>query len=110
MKFLVDECLHTSLIAVAHRAGHEAHHVVYPGMSGRTDAEIVAHAIKSDFILVTNNALDFLRFYRREKLHPGLIMFSAILKLMKHDEPINEVLEATLSKGKPIVKRCKFHS
>jgi len=34
MRFLVDECLHTSLVAVAHEAGHVCGHVNFIGLSG----------------------------------------------------------------------------
>ncbi|MGZ4815753.1 MAG: DUF5615 family PIN-like protein [Terriglobales bacterium] len=41
MRFLVDECLHTSLVDVANEAGFEAQHVVYCGLGGKPDHEIV---------------------------------------------------------------------
>jgi len=31
VKLLIDECLHTSLVELAHAAGHVAHHVNHPG-------------------------------------------------------------------------------
>lgn len=118
MKFLIDECLHTSLTAVANDEGHEAHHVVYCGLSGSTDAEVLAYAIKHDSILVTNNAVDFRKLYKREKLHPGLIIFipqleparqrsifAAVLKFMARNEPVNEVIEANITRGKIVLKR-----
>ena len=118
MRFLVDECLHTSLKAIAISAGYEADHVVYRGLSGSTDAAVLAYAIKHDFILVTNNAVDFRKLYKREKLHPGLIIFipqlepakqrtifEAVLKFTAKNEPINEVIEANITRGKVVLKR-----
>ena len=32
MKFPIDECLHTSLVAVAHDAGHACEHVNFLGL------------------------------------------------------------------------------
>ncbi len=37
MTFLIDECLHESLIGVAHAAGFEANHVNHLGLSGQPD-------------------------------------------------------------------------
>jgi hypothetical protein len=34
-KFLIDECLHTSLIELAHEAGHTADHVNYLGVESQ---------------------------------------------------------------------------
>jgi predicted nuclease of predicted toxin-antitoxin system len=35
MKFLIDECLHESLVGVAHGAGFEATHVNHPSIGDR---------------------------------------------------------------------------
>jgi hypothetical protein len=35
MRFLIDECLHESLVGVAHGAGFEATHVNHLGLSGK---------------------------------------------------------------------------
>ncbi|HEV2964792.1 MAG TPA: DUF5615 family PIN-like protein [Candidatus Angelobacter sp.] len=37
MKFLIDECLHISLVKVANAAGYEAHHVVHLGLQRAED-------------------------------------------------------------------------
>jgi predicted nuclease of predicted toxin-antitoxin system len=37
MRFLVDECLHESLVGVAHGAGFEATHVNHLGLRGNPD-------------------------------------------------------------------------
>jgi predicted nuclease of predicted toxin-antitoxin system len=118
MRFLIDECLHTSLVAVANRAGHEAHHVVYRGLSGCTDLEVVAHAIKGDFVLVTNNAVDFRKLYKAQPLHPGLIIivpqlepekqrafFAAALAELAKEEPINTVIEVKFTAGTATVSK-----
>ena len=42
MKLLVDECLHTSLLDLAHAAGHAADHVNYLGLGGTTDRKLIA--------------------------------------------------------------------
>jgi predicted nuclease of predicted toxin-antitoxin system len=40
MRFLIDECLHESLVGAAHRAGFEATHVNHLGLSGKPDWEL----------------------------------------------------------------------
>ena len=37
MRFLIDECLHESLVGIAHNAGFEANHVNHLGLSGKPD-------------------------------------------------------------------------
>ena len=59
MKFLIDECLHTSLVRVANDAGYEAHHVVHLGLQGTEDHILMKRVRKQDLIFVTNNDLDF---------------------------------------------------
>jgi predicted nuclease of predicted toxin-antitoxin system len=58
VKFLVDECLHTSLVAVAEARGHEARHVNWLGLSGETDWGLMPRILDEDFTFVTNNARD----------------------------------------------------
>lgn len=51
MKFLIDECLHTSLVAAAPERGHESFHVNWLGLSGETDWDLMPRIIEGDFIL-----------------------------------------------------------
>lgn len=73
-RLLVDECLHTSLTELAHRAGHEAYHVVWLGKAGAADAELRDLILEREFTFVTNNARDFRRLLGAAELHPGLII------------------------------------
>lgn len=63
MRFLIDECLHTSLVAVATDRGHEASHVVWLGLGGTADWDLMPRILDDDFCFVTNNAADFRRLY-----------------------------------------------
>jgi hypothetical protein len=45
VKFLIGECLHTSLVAVAEERGHEARHVNWLGLSGETDWDLMPRII-----------------------------------------------------------------
>jgi hypothetical protein len=74
VKFLIDECLHTSLIEVATVRGHLAWHVTWLGLSGEADRDLMPRIIADDLIFVTNNARDFRRLYARERLHAGLVI------------------------------------
>ena len=75
VKLLIDECLHTSLVKVATDRLYEAYHVAHLGMSGLKDHELMLRIRDEDFTLVTNNAIDFRRLFRKEQIHPGLVIF-----------------------------------
>jgi predicted nuclease of predicted toxin-antitoxin system len=114
MRFLVDECLHESLVTVAHAAGFEATHVNQLGLSGQPDWALAERIIQDDFTFVTNNRLDFLQLFRKMDLHPGLIvivpnvtpalqraLFQAALGYLSGRDLINAVIEVTV-KGKAV--------
>jgi predicted nuclease of predicted toxin-antitoxin system len=116
MIFLIDECLHTSLVEVAREAGHEAHHVMYLGMQGWKDPEVWKRAEERDYTLVTNNAADFRRLYSKATLHAGLViivpnvapatqqaLFRAVLKTIGENELVNTVVEVTIENGEIVV-------
>jgi predicted nuclease of predicted toxin-antitoxin system len=118
MAFLIDECLHTSLIEIAHAAGHEAHHVVYLGMQGWKDHELLVQVRERDYTLVTNNAVDFRRLYQHLPVHAGLIillpnlipalqrkLFQAALDEIGAGDLIDEVLEVDLEGGEIVLQR-----
>jgi predicted nuclease of predicted toxin-antitoxin system len=119
VKFLIDECLHTSLTEVAVGHGHEGHHVVWLGLSGETDWDLMPRIIEENFTFVTNNAADFRKLFAREELHAGLViivpqvrpalqkeLFGAVLSLMEEgDEPVNEVFEVAIEDGDIVIDR-----
>jgi len=74
VKFLIDECLHTSLAELAIGAGHVAHHVNYLGLGGSKDWDLMATIRKQDYTFVTNNRTDFLALHAREPLQAGMII------------------------------------
>ena len=74
MKLLFDECVHTSLVGVAHDLGHQANHVTYLGLGSSKDWELMAFVLERDYTFVTNNHFDFLALYRKASLHAGLIV------------------------------------
>ena len=108
MRFLIDECLHKALVRVAHAAGYEAYHVVELGKAGAKDYQLRELILKREFVLVTNNARDFVRLVEKSELHPGLViivpnvrpavqdeLFEAALgEISKLPDMINMVVEA----------------
>jgi predicted nuclease of predicted toxin-antitoxin system len=110
VRFLIDECLTIELAREAEKAGFEAHHVAHLGKTSWKDWTIRDHAIKEDFVLVTNNASDFRSLYAASDLHPGLVilvpnvvlekqllLFRAALKtLAELGDPINKLLQVDI--------------
>ncbi|MDK4734775.1 DUF5615 family PIN-like protein [Rhizobium sp. CNPSo 3490] len=119
MKFLIDECLHTSLVAMAQEHGHDCFHVNWLGLRGETDWDLMPRIIAEDFTFVTNNARDFRKLYAKEELHAGLLiivpqvlpslqreLFSAMLQeLAGSNEIVNEVVEIAIENGEIILTR-----
>jgi predicted nuclease of predicted toxin-antitoxin system len=119
VKFLIDECLHTSLVAAAQSHGHDCFHVNWLGLSGETDWDLMPRIIAEDFTFVTNNARDFRKLYAREELHAGLViivpqvlpalqreLFDLILlELAESQDFVNEVIEVTIDEGNAVLTR-----
>ena len=114
MRFLIDECLHESLVGVAHAAGFEASHVNHLGLNGKPDWELADRIVKHEFTFVTNNRVDFIRLFGRMELHAGLIiivpnaaptiqraMFEAAILYLMGKELINAAIEVSLE-GKSV--------
>ena len=106
MKFLIDECLHTSLLDLAHAAGHTADQVSFIGLAGSKDRDLMVFILKHDYTFVTNNRSDFLALYNRVQLHAGLILivpnvvpdrqrrlFKVAVDVLGEHDLINRVLE-----------------
>ncbi len=70
----IDECLTPDLVDVARARWIEANHVSRVGRAGAQDWQVVNFAITTDHDLVTNNARDFRRLYRRTDVHPRLVI------------------------------------
>jgi len=72
--FLIDECLSLDLVALANARGYRATHVVFRSLQGTDDRALMPVVHAEGFVLVTSNARDFLKLYREEPIHPGLIL------------------------------------
>ena len=108
MKWLIDECLHVSLVKLAHNRGHLADHVNYLGLSSSKDWELMDLIVDRDYTFVTNNRFDFLTLYKREGFHAGLVvvvpnvaptrqqaLFNAVLDHVGSREIVNTVIEVS---------------
>jgi hypothetical protein len=62
------------LVKVAEEGGHQAHSLVYLGMQGWKDPDVLRRVAERDYTLVTNNAADFRRLYADLDLHAELII------------------------------------
>ena len=71
MKFLIDECLHTSLVAIAQERGYQATHVNWIGLSGQADWTPLQCEL-----------------------------FDELLSDLGSSEPINEIIEIRVEDGK----------
>jgi predicted nuclease of predicted toxin-antitoxin system len=116
MKFLIDECLHQSLVGVAQSAGFEATHVNHLGLNGQPDWALAERVADDEFTLFTNNRSDFVQLFGRMELHAGLIvlvpnvvpalqraLFQAAIQFLEGRDLMNAVIEVTLD-GKSV--RC----
>lgn len=109
MRFLIDECLHESLVGVAHAAGFEAAHVNYLGLSGKPDWQLADRIVRDEFTFVTNNRVDFILLFAQMELHGGLIiivpntvpalqraLFKAAIQYLGGRDLINTAIEVSL--------------
>jgi len=112
MKFLIDECLHESLVELANADGFAATHVNHLGLSGRPDWALAERIVRDEFTFVTNNGADFIRLLGHVELHPGLIvlvpnvkpvlqraLFEAAIQYLVGRELLNSVVEVSLDGG-----------
>ncbi|HEY6849169.1 MAG TPA: DUF5615 family PIN-like protein [Terracidiphilus sp.] len=80
LSFLIDECLHASLVEVANGMGHIAYHIEYLGLKGAPDWQLWKRALQDDSIFVTNNAQDFRKLSRKSEIHPGLVLILPLVR------------------------------
>lgn len=72
--FLIDECLSPKLMATANTRGHHATHIIYRGLEGTPDRDLLPIILSEGWVFVTSNARDFLKLFKEQDLHPGLII------------------------------------
>ncbi len=93
-------------------------HVNHLGMRTETDWDLLRLVAAQDWVLVTNNAIEFRGRYRKIELHPGVVFrlpavrreaqlrpFTAALDHMReHPDMVNTALDVTFDDGgSPVV-------
>ena len=73
MRLWIDEDLSPSLVEVCHDAGYQATSVRDRGKLGTKDHALAEVLLDEGWVLVTNNAGDFLKLVEHAGLHPGLV-------------------------------------
>ena len=121
MQFLIDECLSRRLVEIAIDREFFANHVVFLGLQGNPDWAIVRRAVSDGYVLVTNNAKDFIPLVGEEEIHCGLVclnisdglasrdtqcrLFEIALNELGENEPVNKVIEITLDSDAEITTK-----
>ena len=72
-RFLIDENLSVALSEAAHAAGFEAMHGAHLGLASERDWDLLTVVRDGDWVLVTNNAVEFHRRYARLAMHAGVV-------------------------------------
>jgi len=91
-RFLIDENLSPVLVEPARKRGFEAMHVNHLGLRTETDWDLLKVVAEQDWVLVTNNAIEFRGRYRTIELHPGVIF---LLPAVRRPEQVR-LFEAAL--------------
>ncbi len=73
MKLWIDEDLAPSLVHVGHHAGYQATSVRDRGKLSSKDHALAPIVLDEEWVLVTNNAGDFLKLADKAGLHAGLV-------------------------------------
>ena len=110
MKFLIDECLHTSLVTIGQDAGYICDHVNFLGLGGYKDWQLMPKIRTGEYAFVTNDMAHFMRIYGQEELHAGLViivpnvipsrqreLFQAVLSHIGNRDLINTVVEVEIA-------------
>jgi predicted nuclease of predicted toxin-antitoxin system len=118
LRFLIDENLSPALAEPARKCGFEAMHVNHLGLRTETDWDLLKIVAEQDWVLVTNNAIEFRGRYGKIELHPGVIfllpavrraeqvrLFEAALEhTQTHPDMINRALDVAFNPdGKAMV-------
>lgn len=121
-RFIIDENLSVLLPKTAHDRGFEATHVNHRGLHQAKDWEILRVIVEEDWVLVTNNAIEFRGRFQRLMVHPGVIfllpaiaragqieLFSAALDVIERvPDMVNMALDVDYSGATIRVRRYRL--
>ena len=117
-RFLIDENLSLLLVEPARAHGYEAMHINHLGLRTEADWDLLQVVAAQDWVLVTNNAIEFRGRYRKIELHPGVVfllpavrreaqlrLFEAALDHVRdHPDLVNTALDVTFgAENRPVV-------
>lgn len=116
-RFLIDENLSPALVEPARIRGFEAMHVNHLGLRTETDWDLLKIISEQDWVLVTNNAIEFRGRYGTIELHPGVIFLvpavrrpaqvqlfeTALVHIEAHPDMVNRALDVTFDLSGQIV-------
>ena len=117
MKLFIDECLSNELVQKAIARGHpDTSSVIYRGLAGTKDWNLVPILVADDLTLVTRNAIDFRGradapgekgLYKDIELHAGLICLTApVMDLDTQIELFGVALDELDLLGHDLVNTC----
>jgi predicted nuclease of predicted toxin-antitoxin system len=92
-RFLVDENLSVLLPLTAHARGYEATHINHYGLRRARDWDILKIVAEEDWILVTNNAIEFRGRYRKIEVHPGVVFLLPTVPRLQQIELFSAALD-----------------
>ncbi len=118
-RFLVDENLSVLLPKTAQARGYEATHINHYGLRQAKDWDILKVVAEEDWVLVTNNAIEFRGRFQNLEVHPGVVflipavaraqqieLFCAALDVIdQFPEMMNIALDVTYAEGQIRVNR-----
>jgi hypothetical protein len=118
-RLLVDENLSVKLPPVAHARGFDCAHVAHTGFHTWKDWSLLDEVAKSDWVLVTNNAVEFRGRYRQIELHPGVVFIvpsvrrtrqielfeAALLDIVADPDLVNTALDVAYDGDQITVRR-----
>ncbi len=116
-RFLIDENLSPALVEPARVRGFEAMHVNHLGLRTEADWDLLQVIAEQDWVLVTNNAIEFRGRYRQIELHPGVVfllpavrrpeqlrLFAAALgHVQAHPDMVNRALDVSFGPDRAAV-------
>ena len=116
-RFLIDENLSPVLVEPARERGFEAMHVNHLGLRTETDWDLLKVIAEQDWLLVTNNAIEFRGRYRDIELHPGVVfllpavrrteqlrLFAAALDHVSFDsDMVNRALDVAFDLNRAVI-------
>jgi hypothetical protein len=116
-RFLIDENLSPALVEPARQRGFEAMHVNHLGLRTETDWDLLKVIAEQDWVLVTNNAIEFRGRYRDIELHPGVVFLlpavrrpdqvrlfeGALDHVSTNTDMVNRALDVTFDSNRSVI-------